>query len=111
MLEFLKRLYATVWKSAYEQGLQIIRWFLVVTFLGVVVATLAECQPFSHYWQVVPDPGPRCRQGYVQLLTMGVADIITDLALVCFPIPIVLMSSMRVKRLVFCHSVFRRPFD
>ncbi|MCJ1405344.1 hypothetical protein MMC11_008571 [Xylographa trunciseda] len=104
--EFLKRLYKGVWKRSYEIGLQIIRWFLLITFLGVVIATLSECQPFSHYWQVVPDPGPHCRQGYAQLLTMGVADSITDLALVCFPIPIVIMSNMRLKRKIHLVLLF-----
>ncbi|MCJ1477482.1 hypothetical protein MMC13_006154 [Lambiella insularis] len=104
--EFFKRLYQGVWKKSYEVGLQIIRWFLLVTFLGVVIATLAECQPFSNYWQVVPDPGPHCRQGYAQLLTMGAADIITDLVLVCFPIPIVIMSNMRLKRKVSLVLLF-----
>ncbi|MCJ1439088.1 hypothetical protein MMC27_008479 [Xylographa pallens] len=104
--EFLKRLYKGVWKRSYEIGFQIIRCFLLVTFLGVVIATLSECQPFSHYWQVVPDPGPHCRQGYAQLLTMGVADIITDLALVCFPIPIVIMSNMRFKRKIHLVLLF-----
>ncbi|KAL9128321.1 MAG: hypothetical protein Q9217_002976 [Psora testacea] len=96
--EFLKRLTSQVWKRSYELGLQIIRYFLVVTFVAVVIATLAECQPFSHYWQVVPDPGARCRQGIAQLMTMATSDIITDLLLVCFPIPIVLKSNMPIKR-------------
>ena len=96
--EFLKRLTSQVWKRTYEVGLQIIRYFLVVTFVAVVIATLSECQPFSHYWQVKPDPGPKCRQGVAQLMTMGTSDIITDLLLVCFPIPIVLKSNMPIKR-------------
>jgi hypothetical protein len=75
-----------------------IRWFLVLTFIAVVIADLAECQPFTHYWQVVPDPGGRCRQGYAQLLTLGVANVITDLLLVAFPIPIIIRSKMPVKR-------------
>ena len=87
-----------MWKRTYEVGLQIIRYFLVVTFVAVVVATLSECQPFSHYWQVKSDPGPKCRQGAAQLITMGTSDIITDLLLVCFPIPIVLKSNMPIKR-------------
>lgn len=79
-------------------GLQCIRWFLVGTFVAVLIATLAECQPFYKYWQLRPDPGPRCRQGYVQLITMGTSDVITDLLLVCFPIPIVIKSTMALKR-------------
>ncbi|KAL8711341.1 MAG: hypothetical protein Q9220_004238 [cf. Caloplaca sp. 1 TL-2023] len=96
--EFLKRLTSQVWRRKYEFGLQFIRWFLVVTFAAVVIATLVECQPFSHYWQVMPDPGAKCRQGYAQLITMGTSDVITDLLIVAFPIPIVLKSHMPAKR-------------
>ena len=96
--EFLKRLTKQVWKRSYERGLQFIRWFLVVTFVAVVIATLAECQPFNHYWQVVPDPGAKCRQGKAQLFTMGTSDVITDLLIVGFPIPIVLKSTMPTQR-------------
>ena len=96
--EFLKRLTSQVWKRSYERMLQFIRWFLALTFAAVIVATLAECQPFYLYWQLIPDPGPRCRQGYAQLITMGASDVITDLLLVCFPIPIVIKSAMVLKR-------------
>lgn len=104
--EFLKRLTSTIWTRNYEITLRCIRVFLVVTFFVVVIATLAECQPFDHYWQVVPDPGPRCRQGFAQLITMGVADIITDILLVAFPIPIVLRSKMSVKRKISLVALF-----
>ncbi|KAF1981351.1 hypothetical protein K402DRAFT_342632 [Aulographum hederae CBS 113979] len=96
--EFLKRLTSSFWNRRSEFVLQCIRVFLLATFVGVVIATLAECQPFDHYWQVVPDPGPRCRTGYAQLLTMGVADMITDVLLVVFPIPIIIKSAMPMKR-------------
>ena len=98
--EFLKRLTSQAWKRSYEIGLQCIRWFLVLAFVAVVVATLTECQPFHKYWQVTPDPGARCRQGYAQLITMGTSDVITDLLLVGFPIPIVIKSIMATKRYV-----------
>lgn len=104
--EFLKRLTERFWKRGYEYGLRGIRIFLVVTFVMVFIATLAECQPTSHYWQVVPDPGPRCRQGYAQLLTMGVTDIITDVLLVAFPIPIIIRSSMPIKRKLSLMGLF-----
>ncbi|KAL8944861.1 MAG: hypothetical protein Q9216_000151 [Gyalolechia sp. 2 TL-2023] len=104
--EFLKRLTSHVWRRKYELGLHFIRWFLAVTFIAVVIATLAECQPFYHYWQVVPDPGAECRQGYAQLITMGTSDVITDLLLVGFPIPIVLKSHMAAKRKVSLVLLF-----
>ena len=96
--EFFKRLTINIWTRSHERMLQIIRWFLLLTFLATVIADLAECQPFTHYWQVVPDPGGRCRQGYAQLLTMGTCDIDTDILLVVFPIPIIIRSKMGVKR-------------
>jgi hypothetical protein len=104
--EFLKRLTERFWKKGYEWGLRGIRIFLVVTFIAVFIATLAECQPFTHYWQVVPDPGPRCRQGYAQLLTMGVTDIVTDVLLVTFPIPIIFRSAMPFKRKLSLTALF-----
>ncbi len=96
--EFLKRLTSTIWKKSYESVLHGIRIFLIVTFIAVVIATLGECQPFDHYWQVTPDPGARCRRGYAQLITMGAADIITDVLLIVFPIPIIIKSAMPLKR-------------
>ncbi|KAF1931402.1 uncharacterized protein M421DRAFT_56364 [Didymella exigua CBS 183.55] len=104
--EFLKRLTERFWKKGYEWGLRAIRLFLVVTFVAVVIATLAECQPFTHYWQVKPTPKPRCRQGFAQLITMGVADIITDVLLVAFPIPIIIHSGMPLKRKVSLVALF-----
>jgi hypothetical protein len=96
--EFFKRLTLNIWTPSHEIMLKFIRWFLLVTFVAVVIADLAECQPMTHYWQVVPDPGGKCRQGYAQLLTMGSANVITDLLLVLFPIPIIIRSKMGVKR-------------
>lgn len=96
--EFLKRTFYNTWRKSYERILHGIRIFLFLTFIAVVIATLAECQPFNHYWQVAPDPGPQCRQGFAQLITMGVADIITDILLIAFPIPIILRSHVSLGR-------------
>ena len=80
--------------------------FLVVTFIAVIVGTLAECHPFSHYWQVVPDPGPRCREGLVQLIVMGVCDIVSDVVLIVFPIPLVWQSSMKISKKISLICLF-----
>lgn len=87
-----------IWRRSLQVALQMIYYFLASTLIAVVIATLAECQPFDHYWQVIPDPGMNCRAGYANLITMGTCDVITDLLLVAFPIPIVLMTNMPVKR-------------
>ncbi|KAK2810064.1 hypothetical protein FQN50_003258 [Emmonsiellopsis sp. PD_5] len=104
--EFLKRLTSQIWRRSSKMILHSIRLFLAVTFIAVVVATLAECQPFHHYWQVSPTPEPKCRQGYAHLIVMGACDVITDLLLVAFPIPIIIVSSMPAKRKVYLTTLF-----
>lgn len=96
--EYLRRLTSTFWTRAHQRVLLGIRVFLVATFFAVVIATLGECQPFDHYWQVVPDPGPDCRSGYAQLFVMSVCDIITDILLILFPISIIARSAMPFRR-------------
>ncbi|ETS82600.1 hypothetical protein PFICI_04476 [Pestalotiopsis fici W106-1] len=106
ILEFFKRLTSTSWKRSHDFTLLFIRCTLVLTFIGVIVSDLAECRPFSHYYQVLPDPGGQCRQGYVQLLTMAACNVITDSMLVIFPVTIILRSHMTVKRKVQLTLLF-----
>ncbi|OAA47608.1 hypothetical protein NOR_02098 [Metarhizium rileyi] len=100
ILEFLKRITDLTWEKSHHTALVAIRWTLLLTFIAVVISDLAECQPFNGYWQVLPDPGGQCRQGYAQLITMATCDIFTDLLLVIFPVPIILRSNMVVRRKV-----------
>lgn len=100
ILEFLKRMSGGSWGRNHDHTLIAIRITLALTFIAILISDLAECQPFGHYWQVLPDPGPQCRQGHVQLITMAVCNVLTDLLLVLFPIPIIVTSHMSVKRKV-----------
>ncbi|KAH6659802.1 hypothetical protein BKA67DRAFT_653015 [Truncatella angustata] len=106
VLEFFKRLTSTSWKQSYDFMLLIIRCTLAITFLGVVVSDLVECRPFQNYYQVLPDPGGQCRQGFVQLLTMAACNIVTDSMLVIFPVAIILKSRMTFKRKVQLTLLF-----
>lgn len=96
--EFLRRLTGMVWTRTFQVALRSIEYFLASTLAAVIIATLVECHPFSHYWQVTPDPGPYCRLGYANLLTMGVCDILTDIFLVVLPVSLFLASAMSVMR-------------
>ncbi|KAI1809445.1 hypothetical protein GGS20DRAFT_580699 [Poronia punctata] len=98
ILDFFKRLTSTFWRRSHDITLNIIRGILAVTFVAILVTDLVECRPFNHYWQVEPDPGGHCRQGYVQLITMATSNILTDLILVLFPVPIILTSHMGPKK-------------
>ncbi|PGH09206.1 hypothetical protein AJ79_05735 [Helicocarpus griseus UAMH5409] len=98
VLEFFKRMTAQIWRRSSQLMLNFIRIFLAITFVGVLIAILAECQPFNQYWQVKPTPAPNCRQGYAHLVAMGTCDAITDILLVAFPIPIIVASTMPARR-------------
>ncbi|KAI0840868.1 hypothetical protein F5Y06DRAFT_232041 [Hypoxylon sp. FL0890] len=106
ILDFFKRLTSITWNRSHEIVLLLGRVALVLTFVAVVIADLTECQPFNHYWQVMPDPGGQCRQGYVQLITMATCNIITDLFLVCYPVPIILTSHMGTKKKIQLTLLF-----
>ncbi|KAK8173070.1 hypothetical protein BKA80DRAFT_183062, partial [Phyllosticta citrichinensis] len=106
--EFLARMVKSLWRREYDLIIKFVRLFLLATFVAVVIAALAECHPFSHYWQVIPDPGPQCRLGYAHLITMGVCDVMTDILLIAFPIPMVVRSTLPMKkkfRLVLVFSL------
>lgn len=105
-LEFLSRLKPMTRQTFFTRALWAMRGTLAVTFLVVVISDLAECQPFSHYWHVSPDPGPKCRQGYVSLFTTTVCNVLTDLLLVIFPIPILLASRIPTARKVLLIALF-----
>ncbi|KAL4811584.1 hypothetical protein BDW67DRAFT_38546 [Aspergillus spinulosporus] len=104
--EFLNRIAGITWRRSVQIFLIFIYYFLGSTLLAVVIATLAECHPFTHHWQVVPDPGPSCRSGFANVITMGACDIITDLLLVGFPIFIILRTRMSVKRKIALTILF-----
>ncbi|GAD98105.1 integral membrane protein, putative [Paecilomyces variotii No. 5] len=104
--EFLSRVTGITWRRSIQLILRFLYYFLATTLIAVIISTLAECQPFDHYWQVVPDPGPRCRSGYANLITMGACDVITDVLLVAFPIPLILKTTMPLKRKIALVLLF-----
>jgi hypothetical protein len=104
--EFLKRLTGMVWTKTFQIALRAIEYFLASTLAAVIIATLVECHPFDHYWQVIPDPGPHCRLGYANLFTMGVCDILTDIFLVVLPVSLFLASAMPLKRKIQLGLLF-----
>ncbi|POR38333.1 Uncharacterized protein TPAR_01453 [Tolypocladium paradoxum] len=105
-LEFLNRLAGASLKKAYLRLIVFLRCALVVSFVAVIISDVAECQPVSHYWQVFPDPGPQCRQGFAQLLTMGVCGALLDAILVAFPVPIIVSTRIATKRKVLLVLLF-----
>ncbi|OQE14360.1 hypothetical protein PENSTE_c036G07533 [Penicillium steckii] len=60
------------------------------TYVTVQIVTFTECDPFNHYWMVLPDPGTCC-QAQLQLIVLGVLNVVTDLMLIALPIPVLVL--------------------
>lgn len=94
---FLRTLTEQVWRNFHQRLLRYLHIVLAVTYVGTVISTLAECQPFYKYWQVIPDPGPKCRQGKGHLVTAGTLNVVTNMMLVVFPLPLILRARLPMK--------------
>lgn len=94
----LRTLTESVWQRSHHRLLRYLHIFLFLTFLSTVIADLAACQPFSHYWQVVPDPGFSCRTGSANLYTLGAMNIVTNVVLIIFPVPIIWKAKISKKQ-------------
>ncbi|RMX76586.1 hypothetical protein D0869_10588 [Hortaea werneckii] len=68
-----------------------------ITYVGVQLSNITECQPVSLYWQIVPDPGP-CSQAHVQLLVLGIVNIVTDVMLMALPWPMLIKAKLQPRR-------------
>ncbi|KAJ4258645.1 hypothetical protein NW757_003214 [Fusarium falciforme] len=82
--------------------------FLVVffvTYVAVQVTTFSECNPFHLYWQVVPDPGS-CAKAQLQLIVVGVLNIVTDVLLLAVPIPLFFSLKTSWKRKLKLYVLF-----
>lgn len=105
-LEFLTRLAGASMKKIYVRLTMFMRYALGASFLAVLITDLAVCHPVSNAWQVKPDPGGQCRQGFVQLITMGATSVIIDIILIVFPVPIILSTRIPTKRKVLLVMLF-----
>ncbi|OQD93837.1 hypothetical protein PENVUL_c169G05256 [Penicillium vulpinum] len=86
--------------DTYRRLLTHLRWekptmisyigIFAATYVAVQTVTFTECDPFNHYWIVLPDPG-KCCQAQLQLIVLGVLNVVTDVMLIALPIPILVM--------------------
>ena len=65
-----------------------LHWFIVLTFVGVFLSIMLECRPLSLFWHIDHVNPPKCQKGTANLLTMAATNIVTDILLIVFPIPL-----------------------
>ncbi|CAI6087157.1 unnamed protein product [Clonostachys chloroleuca] len=74
-----------------------LRWVICLTFIAVLISTLTECHPLQLAWKLAsPADRPQCSRALVNLLVMAVFNIITDVALIILPFP--MLRNVRLDR-------------
>jgi len=85
--------------------------FIVLTFIGVLLSTLLECRPLPLFWAYSPGKDIACQKGLANLLTMAIANMITDIMLILLPIPVLWKMTMSTSKkiqviLLFSVGIF-----
>ncbi|KAI0886359.1 uncharacterized protein GGS22DRAFT_160655 [Annulohypoxylon maeteangense] len=78
---------------------------LGITFVAIVLATFLECRPIELYWQVDPDPGT-CVRAYVQLLLLGVSNIVIDLLVLFIAYPLICLRKRSWSEYISLYTLF-----
>ncbi|KAM5381154.1 hypothetical protein ACJZ2D_003070 [Fusarium nematophilum] len=81
-----------------KMAVRVLWWFLALTCLAVLVATLAECRPISLMWKLGPkETRPVCSGSLAYFITMAVCNISTDVALLVLPFPVLLVAKLNTR--------------
>ncbi|KAI3336495.1 hypothetical protein HD806DRAFT_473859 [Xylariaceae sp. AK1471] len=78
---------------------------VATTFVAVVLITFLECQPFSLYWQISPDPG-YCVHAVAELLVQALSNIFLDLLLMTIAWPIVRLRKRTAAEHITLYMLF-----
>ncbi|KAK7433343.1 hypothetical protein QQZ08_000282 [Neonectria magnoliae] len=87
LLAFYSRfIYVFHWGKAVTNTL----WaFIALSFVAVLITTLAECRPLSLMWELnTNDNRDTCHRALGNLILMAVCNVISDVALIILPFPI-----------------------
>ncbi|KAI1212029.1 uncharacterized protein F4807DRAFT_385799 [Annulohypoxylon truncatum] len=78
---------------------------LGITFVAIVLATFLECRPIELYWQVEPDPGT-CVRAYVQLLLLGISNVVIDLLVLLIAYPLICLRKRSLSEYISLYTLF-----
>ncbi|KAL4919018.1 hypothetical protein BDW62DRAFT_217131 [Aspergillus aurantiobrunneus] len=83
----------------------------VCTFLASLIFDLTMCHPIHLNWQVKPYAGDNCTIRPLNYIVIEVLSIVTDLAVMCVPIPLVMVARIPASQKailvgLFCSGIF-----
>ncbi|EWG48803.1 hypothetical protein FVEG_08466 [Fusarium verticillioides 7600] len=84
-------------------------WFIIATFIAVIITILAECRPLSLMWALnYDDTKVACNRAVGNLILMAICNIIINIALIILPFPMLRHLRLDIKeklQLGFLFSV------
>ncbi|PWY84758.1 hypothetical protein BO70DRAFT_423741 [Aspergillus heteromorphus CBS 117.55] len=101
VLVFLyNRLTMGLWQHRLAMGVGIA---CIGTFLVSLLFDLLICRPITRNWQVKPYAGDNCTIRPLNYIVIEVLSITTDLAIMCVPIPLILIAKIpRSQKWILC---------
>ncbi|KAL4809963.1 hypothetical protein BDV18DRAFT_156336 [Aspergillus unguis] len=78
----------------------------VCTFLTSLIFDLAICHPIQRNWQVKPYAGDNCTIRPLNYIVIEVLSIITDLAIILVPMPLVVVARIPLSQKVILVALF-----
>ncbi|KAL4930347.1 uncharacterized protein BDV17DRAFT_259442 [Aspergillus undulatus] len=102
------RITSGLWQHRLSLG---VGTFCICTFTVSLIFDLTMCHPIEKNWQVKPYAGDNCTIRPLNYIVIEVLSIITDLAVMCVPIPLVLAARIPFSQKVilialFCSGIF-----
>lgn len=85
---------------------------LAGTYLLVALGFLLSCQPFYHFWQISPNPGPLCQptNSPFYVLATLILDVSTDLYLASIPVSLLWGVQISLRKKVVLLGLFGGSF-
>ena len=82
--------------------------FIIFSWLVVELNLLLSCRPFSHMWQINPNPGPFCMPATSPALiwTYLSFNVATDLYLIAIPMPMLWKAAMPLAQRLSLMALF-----
>lgn len=76
-------------KSMFRYILLAMGGFVIAYSVTGILGTILQCLPLSDLWKPPSDNPPVCIDFGTLVITMGVVNIVTDVTILCLPMPIV----------------------
>ncbi|KAI0144498.1 hypothetical protein GGR57DRAFT_517974 [Xylariaceae sp. FL1272] len=77
-----------------------------LTFLASLFWHIFSCFPTSRSWQIKPFPGDECTTRRGNYIVITVLDIITDLGIMAIPLPMLIQTSLSLRRKISLCILF-----